>query len=107
MNRHAAILALALILAGGSTLGAVPLAAAETNDEGVVTASNWDAAQRGAFDQAKLVRELMRRRGGDGAAAAQLVQMSREFDPDIAAESFEVLADAHLAAGQLNLAADT
>jgi hypothetical protein len=58
------------------------------------------------IDQVNLVRELMRRRGGDSAAAAQLLQMTREFDPAVAAELFEVLADAHLAAGKVNLAAD-
>jgi hypothetical protein len=71
-----------------------------------VTASHQDAGAPGANDQAQLVCEVMRRRGGDVAAAAQLVQMSREFDPAVAAELFEVLADAHLAAGHVNLAAD-
>lgn len=59
-----------------------------------------------AFDRARLIRELMRRRGGDPAAAAQLVQLTRELPASDAAEMFEVLAGAHLAAGHINLAAD-
>ncbi len=58
------------------------------------------------FDQTKLVRELMRRRGGDAAAAAQLIQLTREFAPADAAEAFEQLAVAHHATGHLDLAAE-
>jgi hypothetical protein len=48
----------------------------------------------------------MRTRGGDPAAAAQLLQLGREFEPDTVAELFEELAAAHQAAGAINLAAD-
>ena len=54
-----------------------------------------------------LIRELMRRRGGDPAALAQLVQLTRPCSPAKAAELFDVLAEAHRGAGNLNLAAET
>jgi hypothetical protein len=54
-----------------------------------------------------LIRELMRRRGGDPAALAQLVQLTRPCSPEKTAELFEVLARAHRRAGDLNLAAAT
>lgn len=66
-----------------------------------------DNGHESAFDQSRLVRELMRRRGGDPAAAAQLIQLTRELEPAVAAELFDVLADAHLAANNLDLAAET
>ena len=53
-----------------------------------------------------LCRELMRRRGGDPAAVAQLVQLAREFEPVRAALLFDELAEAHRRAGKLDLAAD-
>jgi hypothetical protein len=106
MSRQSVIVALATALTGAYAVLVAAPAEAETGDAGVVAAANWDAAKPGARDQIELARELMRRRGGDAAAAAQLVQMSREFDPAAAAELFEALADAHLAAGKLNLAAD-
>jgi hypothetical protein len=61
----------------------------------------------GRFDQTRLVRELMRRRGGDPAATAHLIQLTRQFEPAVAAEMFNELATAHLAAGNLDLAAET
>jgi hypothetical protein len=58
-------------------------------------------------DQSGLVRELMRRRGGDPAASAHLIQLTREFPPRSAAEMFDELARAHQAVGNLDLAAET
>ena len=69
-----------------------------------VEASNTDAA---GLDRADFVREIMRRRGGDPAAAAQLIQLSREFSPVVAGSLFDELAQAHQAAGNINLAAET
>jgi hypothetical protein len=54
-----------------------------------------------------LIRELMRRRGGDPAALAQLVQLTRFCSPAKTAELFDELAKAHRRAGDLNLAAAT
>lgn len=58
-------------------------------------------------DKVALIRELMRRRGGDGAAAAQLIQLAREYSPATTAGLFEELATAHQRAGDINLAAQT
>jgi len=54
-----------------------------------------------------LIRELMRRRGGDPAAMAQLVQLTRQCSPPKTAELFDELAAAHQRAGDLNLASAT
>lgn len=82
-------------------------AAGERAGGGVAAASHVDDGQAGStFDRPHVVRELMRRRGGDPAAAAQLVQLCRGFDPAVAAACFEELAHAHQAAGDINLAAD-
>jgi hypothetical protein len=96
-----------VILAATCCFG--PLAAAERSDNAIAPAAHVATAGNGneAFEQAKLVRELMRRRGGDPAAAAQLIQLTREFAPADAAEAFEQLAAAHQAAGNLDLAAET
>jgi hypothetical protein len=82
--------------------------AAEPPDAGVAPASYLAAAgeNAGQFDRVTLVRQLMRRRGGDPAAAAQLIQLTRELDAATVAALFDELAAAHLAAGQVNLAAD-
>lgn len=89
--------------------GAGPLVAAEGADNGIAPAAHLAAASDGneTFEQTKLVRELMRRRGGDAAAAAQLIQLTRAFAPSDAAEAFDELAAAHQAAGDLDLAAET
>lgn len=58
-------------------------------------------------DKVALIRELMRRRGGDPAAAAQLIQLAREYSPATTAELFDELAAAHQRAGDINLAAQT
>jgi hypothetical protein len=100
----AAVVAAALATGVVAPLGA----GGEPADSGVAGAASVSSASDGAgpFDRVTLVRELMRRRGGDPAAAAQLVQMTREFEAAVAADMFEVLAAAHLAAGQVDLAAD-
>jgi hypothetical protein len=86
--------------------------------DGVVEASHVaprsddDAARAGGafdrvkFDRATMVRELMKRRGGEPAAAAQLVQLVRAFSPAEAFAAFEDLAVAHERAGKLDLAAE-
>ena len=58
------------------------------------------------LEEIEIVRQLTRRLGGQPAALAQVIQMSREFDDAIAAELIDELAAAHLRAGDLNLAAD-
>lgn len=58
------------------------------------------------IDEIVVVRQLARQRGGQPAALAQIIQMSREFDDDVIAELIDELAAAHLRAGDLNLAAD-
>jgi hypothetical protein len=75
---------------------------------GVLTAGRA-GAEPPSFDDANvgLIRELMRRRGGDPAAMAQLVQLTRSCSPTKTAELFEELAAAHRLAGNLNLAAQT
>jgi hypothetical protein len=65
-----------------------------------------DVAASDAFDRVTMVSELMKRRGGEPAAAAQLVQLVRQFSPADAFAAFEDLAVAHERAGQLNLAAE-
>lgn len=87
-------------------------AAAQLASDSVAAASHVeDAGDSGAddsrFDQVSLVRELMRRRGGDPAAVAQLIQLVRPFEPAVAAELFDELAAAHAAVGNLDLAAET
>jgi hypothetical protein len=55
----------------------------------------------------EVVRELARHRGGQPAALAQVIQLTREFDEAATAEIIEELAAAHQRAGQLDLAATT
>jgi hypothetical protein len=45
-------------------------------------------------------------RGGDPAAAAQLIQLTSDLPPAAAADALSALADAHLRVGDLTLAAD-
>jgi hypothetical protein len=99
-----------LIVGTMSALALLKFSEARAADDGVNGASQDAAADDrhdSAFDQSRLVRELMRRRGGDPAAAAQLIQLTREFEPAVAAELFDSLADAHVAANNLDLAAET
>ena len=93
-------LALAAWLAGGAP---APAAA----DDDVAPAAHVATDDDGPFHASRLVRQLMRRRGGDPAAAAQLVQMVRPLPDDEGAEAFDILAEAHRLAGHLNLAAET
>lgn len=93
--------------------GVVPPRVLRGAEEGVKAASHatatdapGDATPTGALDQEAMVRELMKRRGGEPAAAAQLVQLVRTFEPAEAFAAFEDLAAAHQRAGQLNLAAE-
>lgn len=64
------------------------------------------AAAAKQAEEINIVRQLARHRGGQPAALAQVVQMSRAFNDAIAAELLDELAVAHLRAGDLNLAAD-
>lgn len=58
-------------------------------------------------EQAAMIRQLARRRGGQTAALAQVIQLSRSFDDATAAEILDELAAAHARAGAVNLAAET
>ena len=82
------------------------MAAAQLAEGVAATAHVEDGEGNQAFNRPRLVRELMRRRGGDAAATAQLIQLCRGFDPKMTAACFEELAQAHQAAGNINLAAD-
>lgn len=67
------------------------------------------ADQAAAAKQAEeidIVRQLARQRGGQPAALAQIIQLSRSFNDAVAAEILDELAAAHLRAGDLNLAAE-
>lgn len=86
-----------------------PLPAAPSGPSATVDAPA-PADQAAAAKQAEeinIVRQLARHRGGQPAALAQIVQMSRSFNDAVAAELLDELAAAHLRAGDLNLAADT
>lgn len=88
----------------------VQSAAAQTADGGVEPAAFKDAVDGPAAEsdeKVSLMRELMRRRGGDPAAAAQLIQLARQCSPTVAAGLFDDLATAHQRDGDLNLAAET
>jgi len=54
-----------------------------------------------------MIRQLARQRGGQPAALAQIIQLSREFEDADAAEIIDELAAAHFRAGNLNLAAES
>lgn len=54
-----------------------------------------------------MIRQLARQRGGQPAALAQIIQLSREFEDAVAAEIIDELATAHFRAGNLNLAAES
>ncbi|RIK74806.1 MAG: hypothetical protein DCC67_16145 [Planctomycetota bacterium] len=56
--------------------------------------------------EVELIRQLARRRGGRPDALAQFIQMTAPFGDAAAAAVLEELAVAHLAAGELNLAAE-
>jgi hypothetical protein len=86
----AAVVVTTWLLAGGVDVRRAAGEPAEHSDENV-----------------ELIRELMRRRGGDPAALAQLVQLTRFCSPAKTAELFGELAKAHWRAGDLNLAATT
>jgi hypothetical protein len=81
--------------------------AAVTPASHAAPATGGAASGAESFDRSRMVRELMRRRGGDPAAAAQLIQLSRGFSAPAVAELFETLALAHEAKGNVNLAAET
>jgi hypothetical protein len=108
------IVTLGVVFAGACGLGTPTLRGQDPGGgvDGVVEASHVaprsdDGARADhAFDRVTMVRELMKRRGGEPAAAAQLVQLVREFSPADAFAAFEDLAVAHERAGQLNLAAE-
>lgn len=85
---------LILLLAATSTGIAVSFCSAQT-----ATAKAADAGQL------EIVRQLARQRGGQPAALAQIIQFSRGFDDAAAAEVIDELAQAHIRAGQLDLAA--
>jgi hypothetical protein len=64
------------------------------------------AASAKQAEEIDIVRQLARQRGGQPAALAQIIQMSRSFNDAVAADLLDELAGAHLRAGDLNLAAD-
>lgn len=109
------ILALGVVIGGATGFPASPICGA---DEGVAPANHLAPAattgdatagaarDNATFDRVAMVRELMKRRGGEPAAAAQLVQLVREFQPADACAAFDDLAVAHERAGQINLAAE-
>ncbi|MCC6492499.1 MAG: hypothetical protein IT424_05710 [Pirellulales bacterium] len=55
----------------------------------------------------EIVRQVARRRGGRADALAQIIQLAAPLDEASAAAVLDELAEAHLAAGDLNLAAET
>jgi hypothetical protein len=95
----------------GAEDGVTPASHAAAADAPSDAAGGDGALDRRAFDRetfnrVAMVRELMKRRGGEPAAAAQLVQLVRTFEPADAFAAYEDLAVAHERAGQLNLAAE-
>jgi hypothetical protein len=57
--------------------------------------------------EVEMIRQLARQRGGQPAALAQIIQLSREFEDAVAAEIIDELAASHFRAGNLNLAAES
>ncbi len=102
-----AVFVVAALFVGERTLTPVAgqIAAQDVNAAAYAEAPSRE--QRTSDEKASLIGELMRRRGGDPAAAAQLIQLTRECTPATAAELFDELAMAHQRAGNLNLAAET
>ena len=75
--------------------------------EPIVANGESDAAAAAKqAEEIDIVRQLARHRGGEPAALAQIIQMSRNFGDAVAADLLDELAAAHLRAGDLNLAAD-
>ncbi|MBA4104256.1 MAG: hypothetical protein C0485_00735 [Pirellula sp.] len=85
----------------------LPTAQPEPNATADADSSADQAATAKQAEEIDLVRQLARHRGGQPAALAQIIQMSRSFNDAVAAELLDELAAAHLRAGDLNLAADT
>lgn len=83
-----------------------PLPAAPSESSAAADAPADQAAAAKQAEEINIVRQLARHRGGQPAALAQIVQMSRSFNDAVAAELLDELAVAHLRAGDLNLAAD-
>jgi hypothetical protein len=83
-----------------------PVPAAPSEPSAATDASADQAAAAKQAEEINIVRQLARHRGGQPAALAQIVQMSRSFNDAVAAELLDELAVAHLRAGDLNLAAD-
>jgi len=101
---------------------AVATASAQTPDAAVNTAAHFEppSATDGSLKppvqmgttaknarEIEMIRQLARQRGGQPAALAQVIQLTRNFDDALAAEIIDDLAAAHVAAGDLNLAAET
>src|SRR5690349_18520883 len=70
---------------------------AQTGGDGVQQAAHL--ATSGEIANPELVRQLARHRGGQPAALAQIIQLSRGFNDALAAEMLDELATAHYAAG--------
>lgn len=91
-------------------VNATSIPTAWASNEGVPLASPRhasDSTKPAADSQAvAIVRQLARQRGGRPDALAQIIQLSAEFDDESAALVLEDLADAHAAAGHLDLAAE-
>lgn len=85
-----------------------PLPAAPSEPNAAVDADSLadQAASAKQAEEINIVRQLARHRGGQPAALAQIIQMSRAFNDAVAADLLDELAAAHLGAGDLNLAAD-
>ena len=69
-------------------------------------AAAGEVAAEDAGDDSRIILELARSRGGDPAALAQMIQLTRSDADPIAAEALNELAAAHAGAGDLNLAAE-
>jgi hypothetical protein len=57
--------------------------------------------------EVEMIRQLARHRGGQPAALAQIIQLTRTFEDAVAAEIIDELAVSHFRAGNLNLAAES
>jgi len=92
-----------VVAAAVNWLAAAPAARGQSATADVETSDGTSDGN----EKIALIRELMRRRGGDPAAAAQLIQLARDYSPATTAELFYELATAHERAGNIDLAAET
>jgi hypothetical protein len=71
-----------------------------------ITPANHVESSPGQAAQAEMIRQLARQRGGHPEALAQIIQLGSGLGNAAAAALIEELAAAHLAVGDLNLAAE-